>query len=221
MPAFLMRPSPRHSRSILLYGKCSASRRKCPLILLNVPVLILSNRTDPYTNTSYGGVLGSPPIPVTSPAYNMTNGTFCVTSLLTQLSAYFGTNLTVPYIEAVATGMNMSALELIKTIQPNILCNGCIFGALDLLEEAYPAVGTVPIAAIYAALKQNTTIPPNVTINSLVDGECVYAGLNATSSECHIVRPEWADLPADGTLPMNITVSIINSTFPLPMANST
>jgi len=162
--------------------------------------------TDPYTNASYGGVLGSPPIPISSPGYNSTGGYFCVTSVLTQLSAYLKSNLTVPYIESLATASNMTALQLVKSVQPNILCNGCVFGALDLMEETYPVIGNVPIATIYAVLNQTTTLPANTTINSLVNGECTYANLTAMTN---------------GTLPANISVSIINSTFPLPVANST
>ncbi|ORY26046.1 hypothetical protein BCR39DRAFT_273539 [Naematelia encephala] len=159
--------------------------------------------SDPYTNASYGGVLGNPPIPISS-AYNTTGGVFCVTSLLTQLSAYFGTNLTIPFVETIVKGGNSTALKLAEGIQSNIICNGCIFGALDVVEEAYPGVGSVPISKIYGLL--NRTSPVNTTINGFVNGTCAYVPLNATSN---------------GTLPTNISVSIIDSTFPYNLTNGT
>jgi len=152
---------------------------------------------DPYTNLSYGGVLGNPPIPVSSPIYNSTNGTFCVTSVLTQLSAYFGTNLTLPFIEGIATLMNTTALGLAESINVLALCNDCVFGAVDVVEDVIPSIGSTPLSTIFGLL--GMTSPVNTTINGLLNGTCAYKPLAVSTN---------------GTLPSNITVSIINSTFP-------
>ena len=116
----------------------------------------------------------------------MTDGVFCVTSLLTQLSAYFGANFTLPYLSGVVSGANTTALGLLENISSTVLCNECIFGAVDVIEEAYPVVGNVPVAAIYGALNMTTTI--NTTINGLLNSTCAYESLATTSSEyhCHI-----------------------------------
>ena len=157
--------------------------------------------SDPYTNASYGGFLGAPPIPVTNPAYNSTNGTFCVTSVLTQLSAYFGANLTVGWIEAAVTGKNQTAVQLVTSIQSNALCNECVFAAADLLAEAAPALATTPIDTLISyvtpiltgkmmnatmpmnATMSSTGIPMNLTIQSYLNGTCAYANYSVTTSE--------------------------------------
>jgi len=152
---------------------------------------------DPYTAESYGGALGAPPIPVTDPRYNSTNGTFCVTSLLTQLSAYFQDNVTVAWITGAVTGQNQTAIDLITSIHPDILCNECIFGAVDLIAAAYPAVASVPLDTIAMALNFTLGLPPNATIATVMDAECAYKNYTVTT---------------DGTLPGNITETAQNTT---------
>ncbi|ORX40004.1 hypothetical protein BD324DRAFT_615906 [Kockovaella imperatae] len=166
---------------------------------------------NPYTNMSYGGFLGNPPIPVTSSVYNSTNGTFCVTSLLTQLSAYFNHNITVSWIEAALMGKNSTAVQLVKEINPNILCNECIFGAVDLVVEAFPAIANISVVNVTMKLDPNITlnIPQNATLVSLMDKECAYKNYTVTMN---------------GTLPWNITESaqnrtMLNSTLPMGMMN--
>jgi hypothetical protein len=160
--------------------------------------------TEPYTEESYSqyedGSLGVPPIPVTQ--YNSTGGYFCVSSFLTQLSAYYGTNLTVPFVTGIVTGANTTAGELTKNIDLNIVCNECIFGALDIVQLSYPAVGNTPINQAAALL--NLTVSLNQTVNEIVNGECEYVPLMVSQN---------------GTLPDNVSVSIVNSTFPFTVTN--
>ena len=144
------------------------------------PIRLTPFRSTPYTNKSYGGSLGNAPIPISS-AYNETNGTFCVTSVLTQLSAYFKANLTLPFIESIVDGGNRTALGLAERISPTILCNDCIFGAIDVVEEAYPTLGDVPLSAIYGYFNRTTSV--NTTINGLVNGTCAYVPLVVNESE--------------------------------------
>lgn len=140
-----------------------------------------SHSADPYSNSSYNGTLGAAPISTSSPVYNSTGGIFCVTSVLTQLSAYFGTNLTLPFIESAVTGTNSTAQKLGKDINTLILCNDCIFGAVDIIEEAYPMVGDVPVAALLGYAHINST--SNGTINSVLNSTCAYHNFSVTMSE--------------------------------------
>jgi len=164
---------------------------------------VLCTKTkNPYTAQSYGGFLGPAPIPVT--AYNSTNGTFCVSSFLTQYSAYLGANLTLPYIVAASTGANQTAQNLILETRPNILCNECIFAGVDIIEAKYPVLGNITLGMASSYINQaiNGSIPQNVqssnaTLNSYMNSTCAYENLAVNTT----------------TLPMNITVSIVNSTF--------
>lgn len=144
---------------------------------------VLCTKTrNPYTAQSYGGVLGAPPIPVT--AYNSTNGTFCVSSFLTQYSAYLGANLTVPYIVAAASGANATAINLVGATNPNIVCNECIFAAVDIVEAKYPVLGQITLGQ--AAAYVNMTVPGAIqgsTLNSFMNSTCAYKPLAVNTSE--------------------------------------
>jgi hypothetical protein len=156
----------------------------------------LTSSTDYYTSESYGGFLGEPPIPI-SDAYNLTDGAFCVSSVLTQLSAYVDANLTIPYIAGAVTGANQTAQQLFTSIQPNFLCNGCIFGAVDVIASAYPAVADIPVAQV--AAYANISLPTgNATLQQVMDQECAYIPLAVNTTQ----------------LPPGVSVSIVNSTLP-------
>lgn len=158
---------------------------------------VLCTKTDdPYTEESYGGFLGAPPTPITE--YNSTDGYFCVSSVLTQLSAYFGTELTLPYLTSIATGENQTAYDLATSIETNVICNDCIFAALALIEQEYPDAGSVPFDIIFGAFNLTSPLPEGTTINEFADETCAYEGRSVST---------------DGTLPESVTVSIVNSTF--------
>jgi hypothetical protein len=106
-----------------------------------------------------------------------------VTSVLTQLSAYFGTNLTIPYLGSLITGTNTTALDLAKSINPNVICNDCLFGAYDVVAVAYPVVGQVPVSAIGSAVGLDLSATGNATIGELFDATCAYNGQSVSESE--------------------------------------
>jgi hypothetical protein len=148
---------------------------------------------------------------VTAPAtpYNTTNGTFCATSLLTELQSYLGANLSLPYIATAALGGN-ATVQLIEKIPPKALCSDCIFAAVDLIEEQYPGLGNISLGAI------NGT---NTTLNQFLTGTCnATYSITKSTSRCLIFRHHialaLADVRSDGTLPSTITESAVNSTFP-------
>jgi len=148
------------------------------LCLKTVNPYTTMNATIPVTNLTYS-------------AYNVTNGTFCVTSVLTEVSSYLGTNLTVPYIESMvgmAGSANSSALMMLEMLPPSTICSDCIFAAADLLFEEYPSLA-------YVVVNQTT----NTTVLQYLNGLCAVEGLNAT---------------LNGTLPVNITESAFNSSYP-------
>lgn len=133
----------------------------------------------------------------------MTDGAFCVSSVLTQLSAYVDANFTIPYITGAVTGSNSTAQDLFKEIQPNFICNGCIFGAVDVVAAAYPFIANVTVgeALAYAnmtSLLQSSTIPANATLPDLMDGECAYVPLAVNTTQ----------------LPPGVSISIVNNTAP-------
>jgi len=160
--------------------------------------ILCTKTSDYYTEESYGGFLGAPPIPIDGMTYNSTDGYFCVTSVLTQLSAYFGTELTVPFISSIVSGDNSTALNLVKTINPNVICNDCIFATFDILGQAVPALADVTVDSIFGALNMTSPAPAGTTLVDLAEGTCAYQNRTVTT---------------DGTLPESVTVSIVNSTF--------
>lgn len=147
--------------------------------------------SDPYTEESYGGFLGPAPIEITPENYNSTDGYFCVTSVLTQLSAYFGDDLTVPYVASIVTGSNQTAVDLLTSIDANIICNDCIFAAAALIEEAYPEAGSVPFDVIFGVLNMTSPLPEGTTINEYANDTCAYQDRSVSTGEyprrrCHL-----------------------------------
>jgi hypothetical protein len=146
---------------------------------------LILDSSNPYTQQSYGGFLGAPEIPVTAPVYNTTNGTFCVTSFITQLSAYFGTNVSLPFIGSIVSGTNQTAVDLVKSTNPNILCNECLFGAAAVVERAYPVVGSIPVMAITSFLGVDgyAFTRGNDTINELFNETCAYKNMSVSQGK--------------------------------------
>ncbi|WVO21351.1 uncharacterized protein IAS62_002659 [Cryptococcus decagattii] len=117
-----------------------------------------------------------------------TTETYCLISVLDELSYYLGTNLSVREIATIALGGNATAVQTLASIPPTALCNDCIFGALSLIETEFPDVGT----SIWIG---------NTTLNQFFDTTCNATGLVISQN---------------GTLPHNVTASAYNSTFPYP-----
>ncbi|RXK35552.1 hypothetical protein M231_07184 [Tremella mesenterica] len=118
-------------------------------------------------------------------SYNTTNGTFCLTSLATELSTYLDANLTNYYIDTFALGGNGTALQLLEKIPSTAICDSCVFAAFDLISQSVPQVN-------------NYTIK-NHTVAQYLNQTCSAEGFNVT---------------INGTLPTNITEVAVNSTYP-------
>jgi len=150
------------------------------------------------TRTPFNGT--NAPIPLTNPPYNITNGTaYCTTSLLTQLSAKVGQNISVPlFMDLYSSYQNGTLGNYAKLFNATDLCNDCIFGAADLIGVAYPGVGNVTLSSV--GLK-------NVTINSVsVSNVTIAQALNTT---CAAQGYAWT---YNGTLPSTVRLGAYNST---------
>lgn len=119
--------------------------------------------------------------------YNSTDGFFCVTSVLTQLSAYFGTNVTVPFITDIASGNNDTALELVKTVNPNIICNECIFATFDIINQAYPEVDGATFDFLFGLLNMTSPLPAGTTLAEYANDTCAYQNLSISTGEFDVV----------------------------------
>jgi len=131
--------------------------------------------------------LGAPAIPIDGMNYNSTDGFFCVTSVLTQLSAYFGTNITVPYITGAVNGDNSTAVDLVTSIQPNIICNDCFFATFDILEQAFPGLDSTTFDAIFSIFNMSSPLPEGTTLAEFANGTCEEQGLAVSSGMCFYV----------------------------------
>jgi hypothetical protein len=136
---------------------------------------------------------------------------------LTQYSAYLGANTTVPYLATALAGANQTASALIASTKANVLCNTCLFGAIDVVASAFPVITQAPLSAIlgYFNMTVDSTIGA-ATIPQVMDGTCAYKPLmvNTSKISCQGVSIELISL---ATLPVGITVSIVNSTFMPPL----
>jgi hypothetical protein len=101
---------------------------------------------------------------------------------LTQFSAYLGSNITVPYIVAAASGANSTAVDRVKSTNLNVICNNCIFAAVDVAEAALPVIGQVPLASVASMFGVNLA-DKNATLNSVMNSTCAYKPLAVNTSK--------------------------------------
>ena len=145
-------------------------------------------------------------------SYNTTNGTFCVTDLATDLSAYLGVNLTNSYVDTAVLGGNYSALQALEAIPPQALCTDCIFAAVELINEGFPAFGNITVnrttnATIDSYLNATCAgTPYNVTNDGELPDSIVEAATNATSNSTSASNATSAVLP---TMTMNATSAVL------------
>lgn len=106
-----------------------------------------------------------------------------MTSVATQLSAYFGTNITVPFLGSIISGQNATALQLATSINPNIVCNTCFFAALEVVDLVVPAVGQTPVATVLKIFGATVPALGQTTIDQLFDWTCAYKPLALSTSK--------------------------------------
>jgi hypothetical protein len=120
--------------------------------------------------------------------------TFCVTSLLTEVSDYLGMNLTVNSIFDLVLGSDSEGRQALTEIPPTALCQDCIYAGAGLIEQQYPGIW-------------NETITGNFTIGGFLNSTCV----NETFPEI--------DMESNNTitLPETVYPSAENSTYAYPI----
>ena len=121
-------------------------------------------------------------IPINSTAYNHTNGTFCVTEVMSDLSGWLGSNLTNSYIDTLALGGNTTAIQIIEKIPKTAICNDCVFAAIDLVQAEYPKLAMANVSM-------------NFTLDGYLNATC--PAFNATTSESS------RQAPPDGAYPFS------------------
>jgi hypothetical protein len=118
--------------------------------------------------------LANASIPINSTSYNTTNGTFCATELLTDISGYLGVNLTNSFIDSALLGGNATALRVIESIPPQAFCSECVVAGLELVELEYPSLGNATSTYFKSG---------NMTLNELFNMNCAAVGLSISTSK--------------------------------------
>lgn len=85
-------------------------------------------------------------------------------------------------------GGNQTAVDLATSIEANIICNDCIFAAVDLIEQAYPAAGDVALDAIFGLLNMSSPLPAGTTINEFANDTCAYENRSVSTGECSLIE---------------------------------
>jgi hypothetical protein len=126
------------------------------------------------------------------------NGTFCVTSLLTEVSDYLGMNLTLNSILGVAVGSDTEGRQALMEIPQTALCQDCIYAGAGLIEQQYPGIWNQTIGS------------GNFTVGGYLNQTCV----NETFPEID------REMNNTITLPESIFPSAENSTYAYPIMYS-
>lgn len=139
--------------------------------------------------TGAGTVSPTAPIGNSTVPSNATeaNSTYCLLSLIDEYEAYVGANLTVSFITSLLMGTNQTALNATRSIPPEALCDPCIYGIFDLVNQGAPWLA-------------NATIPAlgDLTIKNALNVTCADYGFEPSEN---------------GTMPMNLIPSAENSTY--------
>lgn len=122
---------------------------------------------------------------------NSTESTFCVTSLLDELSSYLGTNLTVNGIFGLVLGSDQERRQALSEIPPSALCQDCIYSAAGLIEQQYPAIWSQPL------------VNGNFTVGGYLNETCSNETFPVIDSQNNTI-----------TLPETVFPSAEDSTYP-------
>lgn len=132
----------------------------------------------------------------TMPSANSTsNSTFCVTSLLDEVTSYLGMNITVNGIFDLVFGKDIEGRQALAQIPPSALCQDCIYAGAGLIEQQYPGLWNETIGS------------GNFTVSSYLNETCV----NSTFPEID------REMNSTITLPEAVYPSAENSTYAYPI----
>lgn len=122
---------------------------------------------------------------------NSTESTFCVTSVLEELSTYLGTNLTVNGIFGLVLGSDPEGRQALTEIPQSALCQDCIYSAAGLIEQQYPGLWSQPL------------VNGNFTVGGYLNETCSNETFPVIDEESNTI-----------TLPASVYPSAENSTYP-------
>lgn len=117
--------------------------------------------------------------------------TFCVTSVLDELSSYLGTNLTVNGIFRLVLGSDSEGLQALKEIPPSALCQDCVYSAAGLIEQTYPGIWDQPL------------VNGKFNVSGYLNGTCSNETFPVIDEESNTI-----------TLPETVYPAVENSTYP-------
>jgi hypothetical protein len=189
------------------YSIGSLSGRRIVLIFSTEP--FMSNSTMTNSTMTNSTMTDNATMTDSSMSTNSTNGTFCVTSLLTEVTDYLGMNLTVTSIIGLVMGNDTEGRQALSEIPPSALCQDCIYAGAGLIEQQYPGIwnhtigsGSFNVSGFLNQTCMNETFPEIDRSMNSTDGS---EGNNTI------------------TLPDAIFPSAENSTYPYPIvfANGT
>jgi hypothetical protein len=123
------------------------------------------------------------------------NSTFCVTSLLTEVTSYLGMNITVNGIFDLVLGKDTEGRQALAQIPPSALCQDCIYAGAGLIEQQYPGIWNETIGS------------GNFTVGGFLNQTCV----NETFPEID------REMNSTITLPEAVYPSAENSTYAYPI----
>jgi len=123
------------------------------------------------------------------------NSTFCVTSLLDEVTSYLGMNITVNGIFNLVFGKDTEGRKALAQIPPSALCQDCIYAGAGLIEQQYPGIWNETIGS------------GNFTVGGFLNETCV----NSTFPEID------REMNPTITLPEAVYPSAENSTYAYPI----
>jgi hypothetical protein len=86
----------------------------------------------------------------------------------------------------------MTGAAALSGISSTVLCNDCIFAAVDLVEAAYPAVGNLTIQQVAGVFNISSSL--NATVNEVLNSTCAYENLTISTSANPHPRLRWSKL---------------------------
>lgn len=149
-----------------------------------------SCRTEPFdaSNSTSNSTTASNS---TSASNSTEESTFCVTSVLDELSTYLGSNLTVNGIFGLVFGSDKEGLQALTEIPPSALCQDCVYSAAGLIEQQYPGIWSQPL------------VNGNFTVGGFLNETCANETFPVIDSQNNTI-----------TLPESVFPSAENSTYP-------
>jgi hypothetical protein len=170
---------------------------------------------------------------------NSTEDTFCVTSVLEELTSYLGTNITVNGIFELVLGSDTEGRQALSEIPPSALCQDCIYSAAGLIEQQYPGIWSQPLVNGHFNVSgylnetcSNETFPVIDTINNTITlPDSVYPsaenstyayGINYTNGTTNGTYTPSEDIQQPPALPFaSVSAAPINGTSASTSATST